>query len=568
MLRRNFFIFICLIVSLFAFIPARASQIEEIVKWKTQIEINRDSSLIVKEEIIYDFGKNRRHGIYRDIPVKYQTSRGRRSIDLSVLAIRRDGVPENYSVRRRGNNIRIKIGDANRTITGKHTYILTYEVKRALNYFDSYDELYWNVTGDGWLVPIKQAQAEIILPAMIKEENLQFSCYQGRFGSQDKCMIRPKQNGVIWAGARGMLQAGEGMTVAVSFPKGLVVEPSWLERLGLVVKDNLILFLPVIVLLVMFYLWYRYGRDPRGRETIIAEYEPPAGLTPILTGSLVDERVDSRDLTAGIVYLAQQGFLTIKRQKQGKWFKQVDYQLTLTKDLDRLPEIAEKDLIRSIFGNKVKAGQMIAVSDLKYDRSFAKEIKKIKKKVYQQMVKRGFFARNPLRVRNVFVTGGMFIMSLSFVFVVFNEMFTWSFFASGLIILFFGFFMPRKTKYGVMLKEKILGFKEFLSVTDKERFKFHNTPSKSPQQFMEYLPYAIALGVEKEWAEQFAEMYMDPPKWYQGDFAKVFVAQQLVEELQGFSSKFNGVMAASGGSGSSGGGFSGGGFGGGGGGSW
>ena len=287
MLRRSFFIFILLALALPLLVRAQFSQ-EEIVSWQSRLNIKADSSLIVSEEIVYDFGENRRHGIYRDIPVKYQTNRGRRSVDLVVLAVKRDGTPEPYLVRRQGNNIRIRIGDADHTITGQHTYGLTYQVRRALNYFDNYDELYWNVTGDKWSVPIKQAQAEIILPAAVKQADLQLACYQGRFGSQDRCVIKQRPDGVILAETRGMLRPGEGITIAVGFPKGLVAEPSLLERLWWMVKDDLVLFLPVIVLLVMFYLWYRYGRDPRGRGTIIAEYEPPAGLTPILVGSLVD----------------------------------------------------------------------------------------------------------------------------------------------------------------------------------------------------------------------------------------------------------------------------------------
>ena len=133
-----------------------------------------------------------------------------------------------------------------------------------------------------------------------------------------------------------------------------------------------------------------------------------------------------------------------------------------------------------------------------------------------------------------------------------------------------GSLMPKKTKLGSDTKDQLLGFKQFLSVTDKERFAFHDAPEKNPQQFMQYLPFAIAMGVEKQWAEQFKDMYIEQPDWYQGNYGSAIIATQLANDLSGFGTQLNSSMTAAshGGAGSSGGGFSGGGFGGGGGGSW
>lgn len=87
------------------------------------------------------------------------------------------------------------------------------------------------------------------------------------------------------------------------------------------------------------------------------------------------------------------------------------------------------------------------------------------------------------------------------------------------------------------------------------------------------MPYAIVLKVEKQWAEQFKDIYKQPPSWYEDPSASTFNTLVFINSLHSFSvstiSTLNsqGSSASSGGSGFSGG-FSGGGFGGGGGGSW
>lgn len=138
--------------------------------------------------------------------------------------------------------------------------------------------------------------------------------------------------------------------------------------------------------------------------------------------------------------------------------------------------------------------------------------------------------------------------------------------------------MSRRTYKGVLAYEHILGFKEFLSVTERERLKFHQAPEKKPQLFEKYLPYAMVLGVENEWAKQFEEIYKQKPDWYESYDSRPLAAYAFVSGLNSLSSKSASIFTSTpasktssgsfGASGFGGGGFSGGGGGGGGGGSW
>jgi uncharacterized membrane protein len=184
---------------------------------------------------------------------------------------------------------------------------------------------------------------------------------------------------------------------------------------------------------------------------------------------------------------------------------------------------------------------------------------------------------NPDRVRATYLIIGFVIASLGLtgIFIAFWLGFmAFSVLISGLILIIFSRFMPRRSQHGAETLEEILGFKLFLSVTEEERLKFHNAPAKNPEMFEKFLPYAMIFGVEKEWAKQFEDMYKTPPSWYEGDFT-TFSALYLVTNLSSLSSAATSTItsrpgggAGGGMSGFGGGGFSGGGFGGGGGGSW
>jgi uncharacterized membrane protein len=212
------------------------------------------------------------------------------------------------------------------------------------------------------------------------------------------------------------------------------------------------------------------------------------------------------------------------------------------------------------------------MSDLK--NTFYKDLNLIKKEIYAQVVQSEYFPDNPNKVRGIYLVIGVLIVIISWFM---GPIFDWygvlSFVASGVVVLVFSFIMPKKTKKGVRALEHIKGFKQYLNVAEKDRIDFHNEPAKEPKLFEKFLPFAMVLGVEKAWAQQFKDIYNENPSWYADAGTKAFIASDLTNSLNAFSAKASTNLAStpssasSGGSGFSGGG-SGGGFGGGGGGSW
>ena len=562
-----------IVMGLFSALPVWAQEIIE--NFEVDIAINSDASIMVTEKIDYNFGGEQKHGIYRDIPVKYKARGGNYNLRIIGLAVTdAQGKPYLFEVLNKGKYKRIKIGDPQENVTGKKEYIINYQVKRAINYFAGYDELYWNATGYEWPVAIEQVKTEVNLPQSVNSNEVKVECYAGPVGSTRHCV----SDRYVYSGqdmvsdlvfTHDRLKAGEGLTVVVGFPKGLVVKPFVFQLAIDILKDNWVLAIPFITFIVLFYLWFTRGRDPKGRGTIIAQYQAPNDLTPAEVGTIIDEKAHKHDISAEIINLAIKEYLKINRIEGKGILKSDDYELYKLKEGDDIINKFESKLFKALFSSDKK---VIKLSDLK--NKFYKDLEKIKKEIYQSTVTKKYFLKNPNKVRGAYLGVGIVILVLSWFS---GPIYSWfgviSLAISGLLVIIFSFFMPRKTRQGVLAKEHILGLKQYLTVAEKDRIKFHNAPEKNPDHFEKLLPYAMVLGVEQDWAKQFEGIYDKQPDWYNDSSGAHFSAFALASSLNSFQTKANTILASrpssasSSGSGFSGG-FSGGGFGGGGGGSW
>jgi uncharacterized membrane protein len=542
---------------------------ERIISFDGEIVVNSDSTINIRENIQYDFGDQEKHGIFRFIPVKYKARGGNYNLRVSDVKITDEsGVPQNFTTSYEGENIKFQVGDADKYVSGTKNYIISYVIRRAVNYFPDHDELYWNFTGDKWLFPIESASVKVVLPENARE-NLQYKCFQGLFGSTNECAVVAKDN-ILEYSSIGPLYSSEGMTIVAGWPKGITPEPTFIQKLRDIAKDNWTLFVPIILFILMYRHWNKKGRDPKGRGTIIAQYESPDKLTPAEIGTMLDGSADNKDVSSTIIDLAIRGFLKIKRTEEKGFLGTTSTEYTFTRLKDEDPKINfEKEVMEGIFGGDKEK----KLSDLK--NKFFKTLSTAKSQLYESVTQKGYYAKNPNTVFGTWIAiaivGGFF---MAFVFGAFQG--GWGVFSgivSGIIILVFGWLMPAVTVKGAELKEKILGFKDFLSVTEKDRLKFHNAPEKNPKMFEKFLPYAMVLGVEKEWAKQFEGIYNQQPGWYEDSSGRMFNAMILSSMVTDFNSSAVTAMssqpssASGGGSGFSGGG-GGGGFGGGGGGSW
>ncbi|MCX6782059.1 MAG: DUF2207 domain-containing protein [Candidatus Magasanikbacteria bacterium] len=552
---------------------------EKIDKFVTDIQLHSDATINIEESIAYDFGDAERHGIFRDITIGYKARGGNyklRVSDISVVDEKNN--PYTFTTSYSGSNLQIKIGDAETLITGKHIYRIRYTVGRAINYFKDHDELYWNATGNGWEVPIGEAETIVRLESDLPDSDVTRTCFFGPYGSTSVCDMSVVEENKVEAGGSVSavlfkaknLGSYEGLTVVVGVPVGTIQKPPLTETIWEIIRDNGILLLPVIIFLLLFRRWKKYGKDAKGRGTIIPEYEAPDNLAPAEVGTLYDNRADRTDVSAQIIQLAVNGYLKIRREETGAVFKSTDYVFTKLKPSVDLTKSFDKEIMDNLF----EKGEVVKLSDLKYE--FASAMQKIIKNLYEDLTKDGYYKNNPMMTKVKYLAGSCLTFFLAFfIGAFFGFLGIFSIIVAALIILVFAFIMPALTQKGAETKEKILGLKLYMTVAEEARIKFHNAPEKNPERFEKLLPYAMVMKVEKEWAKQFEGIYNIQPKWYEDPSHQgMFNAVLLTSSLSSFDTTAASTLgatvsssASSGGSGFSGGG-SGGGFGGGGGGSW
>jgi uncharacterized membrane protein len=542
---------------------------EYVADFQADVTINSDSTVSVRETITYNFSDNQRQGIYRVIPYRYFTAGGRFTVDLNVTGVTdQEGNALVYEVSRNGGNLSVKIGEADQYVSGLQIYVLSYDLRRVINFFDDHDEFYWNVTGNDWEVPIDRSGIVVHLPAGTRAADISADCFTGKYGEQNKdCQITNISNSQVGYSGFNTLTSGEGLTVVLGWPKGILSPPGFFRQLGWLIRDNPLIFLPLLTLLVMLLLWYYHGRDLGRQRTVIPHYRAPSGLNPAEVGSLIDETVNLRDISATFIDLAVRGYLKIKRLEGSGILKQGDWELVKLKDFTGLKQW-ENDFANDVFGSATS----VKLADLK--KTFYKHYPKLVKNMYAQLVAEGFFPKSPNKVRNLYaVLAAVLFMLGAIVLPFFNGgLNIVALLISAMIVFWLGRYMPHKTVSGTEAYQKIKGYKLYLRVAEKDRINFHNAPAKTPEVFEQNLAYAMVLGVEKKWAKQFETVYLKQPAWYEGNFAS-FNAAVLISSLSDFSASSksaltHGSAAAGGGSGFGGGGFSGGGFGGGGGGSW
>jgi hypothetical protein len=352
-----------------------------------------------------------------------------------------------------------------------------------------------------------------------------------------------------------------------------VREPGILRRAKFFWFGNWPFVFPLAALAVMFVLWYERGRDPQRAKPILA-FEPPEGMTPAEVGTLADNSVDMRDVTATVVDLAVRGILVIEEEEQllfGVW-KGSDYGFSLKEGGPdwRAVEPHEREVLDGLFRDGARSS--VKLSELEND--FYRWMPNIRTRVFESLIARGYYRRRPDELRSFYRTLAVVVTVVGPLLGILAAQhlgmaplpFALALATTGIIIGVFGWFMPARTIRGARAFEAVRGFEAFLRQDGAPA----GSAPRPASLFERLLPYAIALGVEKSWAVAFQDLYSAPPGWYRGPNPSVFRTAYLVQRLSLMSSRAGSAMLSSprsygrsaGGGGMSGGGFGGGGGGG------
>ncbi|TDK25046.1 DUF2207 domain-containing protein [Luteimonas aestuarii] len=556
---------------------------ERILSYDSDVQVNGDASLDVTERIrVRAEGSQIRRGIYRDFPTRYRDRRGNRVVvDLEVLEVLRDGQPEPWFTERRDNGVRINTGnDDFLPVPAEFTYTLRYRTTRQLGFFDAHDELYWNAIGTGWDFAIEGGTTEVRLPQPVPVAELEAEAYTGVQGAQgDGYVAELPSPGIARYTLTRPLHPREGFTTVLSFPKGVVIEPSDAQKAWWLLRDNragLVALAGLMVLLVFSIVrWRQVGRDPPPGPVVV-QYDPPDDLSPSALRYIRRRGHDTPCFSADVLSLAVGGHLGIHRDKG---LLKDDWTLERTGAGGRTHGPEQDALLSHLFagGDRIELKNTNAATMQKAMAAHSRAL--------QQRFKGRMFNTNGGSALLAFLialafsvpamiiaasTGSGLLLAIPLVAAMFAVAFV------------FAILVAAPTQEGRRMLDRIEGLRRYLGVAEKQDLQRlqgpgRDEPALDAARFEFLLPYAVALGVEEAWTKKFtlavgaaaAAAATSAIAWYHGS------GRSGIGDLGSFSKSIGSSLASQiassssppgSSSGGGGGGFSGGGGGGGGGG--
>jgi Predicted membrane protein (DUF2207) C-terminal domain/Predicted membrane protein (DUF2207) N-terminal domain len=545
---------------------------ERILSFSSRIVVNADSTMLVTETIkVRSVGEQIKRGIYRDFPTRYRDRYGNNYVvGFDVRDVRRDDIEDGYHTENLSNGVRVYIGREDYFLPpGEYTYTLTYQTDRQLGFFKDHDELYWNVTGNGWVFPIDHTEATVIPPPGVPHDGITTDGYTGPKGAKQKDFTSVvNTDGSVSFASSKVLGAYEGLTIVVGWPKGFVKEPPIEKKVRHFLSDNVI---PItgaggLIVLLIYYVsvWSAVGRDPE-EGTIMALYEPPDNLSPAAMRYITKMGYDNEAFAATVVNMAVKGYLTIEEEGgQYTLRKKAGSNVTISKDEQQVASKLFGSGTEIVLEKKNHAAIRAAREALQTSLASAYEknyfVKNSGRFVIGVLISLAVLALVLFSARHagdalfltIWLTGwSIGVVALLFAVVtlwkavftgwgqaaarkgalgaaIFMTLFSLPFFggeflglyglaqASPVLVVLLGalvfvnilfyHLLKAPTLLGRRVLDRIEGFKTFLAATEEDRFGRLYPVERTPALFERYLPYALALDVEQPWTEQFSDI--------------------------------------------------------------
>lgn len=541
---------------------------ERITNYASDITVEKNGQLDVTETIAFFVtGDQIHHGIYRDFPTRYKDRLGANvHVRFDVTGVKLDGKDVHYTTEGISNGVEVKIGDADTEVEhGSHVYAISYITSRQIGFFKDYDELYWNVTGNGWNFQIDHAEATIHLPpgARIKQ-SAYYTGAQGEAGTLAHSHNLSDTD--IKFETTNPLPSYNGLTVAVGFAKGAVAPPSAMTQRAEFIRDNASPFVAGLgaIVLLIFYItvWWEYGRDPP-HGTIIPLFEAPKGFSAPAVRYLHRMAYDRKAFAAALISMAVKGYMKIE-EDSGK------YTLTRTgkTEIEAGLSGGEKAISSALFSGLHDSIELKQTNHSDISSAIT-GLKTSLKNEYERkyfVTNQGWFFggiailavtgiaaallsedAGPSAFLLVWLSGWSvgtaFILHRAFdawadvingpgsrILNIFGALFMTLFaipFTGGLIFALFEFgnlvspvamvfliaggamayifyhLLKAPTLLGTQIRDQIDGFRIYLSTAEKDRLEVLNPPAMTPEVFEKCLPYAIALDCENTWSKRF-----------------------------------------------------------------
>ena len=527
---------------------------EIIEHFDTKLVVKDSSTANIKESIIWNFGMNSRHGIYRDIP--------KNSMRIKNLKVYQNGMAAEYKLMDRDKFWRIRIGSANRYVSGVVKYELRYNlIGQVVRPFGNKNYIIADLIGTGFKKPIKLATATVYLPKALQNKNITIKAFRGKFGSKEPVSVKNLGDKLVLRTTN--LAPNEGVTVSISFSPSLMKAG---EKPNDRYWENPIYYLFLAPILALFYYFGKRFNIFKDIGSIAPKYRPPNDLTVLEAGLLKDNFVEFTEIKPAILELANLGYIKIEEDSDGVFLKKIN------SDTSKLNSQQIK-ILNAIFGES----EIIPNDSIRID---SQDFESIKEDVHNALVDKGYFGSSvksvresfkfaafgigllsisaffyyvyqdtimekliPLGASILFIVIGIFnligalkskdvgALLFSILWIGFSGIFLYTAIGSKdllislllmLIVIAIGSFLIYKrlntlTFKGVLAKRHLLGLKEFIDKADKDKIKFFLNEDKKYLDKM--LPYAVLFGLNSHWLNLYKELETPLPDWYDGSFS-------------------------------------------------
>lgn len=578
--------------------------------------VNENNTFDITETITANFDVQK-HGIIRKIPLRNKIIRLDGTSSSNRAEITNISVDNNYSVSKSNGMYNIQIGDPDKTLMGKQTYVIKYTYNIGKDPINGYDELYYNIIGNEWDTVIDNLTFSITMPKDFDASKLGFS--YGNEGSTESEKAQYTVNGNQITGSYdGILNPGEAFTVRCELPEGYFVGAKNPTNN----TDYLMFVVPAISLIISFILWLLFGRDKKTVETV--EFYPPQGFNSLEVGFIYKGKADKTDVTSLLIYLADKGYIQISETEEKFLFSSSKgFKITKLKEYDG-NNVNERLFLEGLFKKSnynevtlselynnfyITVNQILTNVNNKENKQKIFEKKSTNKKIFVILLMLASYILITTIPTLTYGSLQELIFGLLFPGIGFSVLFAMVFEDNNITIKIFGIFwgllfggipwltiilpvisqeplyligylfgviciigmalclkyLPKRTTYGLELLGKIKGFKTYLETAEKSRLE--SMVLQNPNYFYDILPYAYVLGVSDKWISKFEGITLSAPNWYTG--SGTFSVATFGTFMNTAMTSANAAMSSSpSSSGSSGGGSAGGGSGGGGGSSW
>jgi len=537
---------------------------ERILLFQSDIDVHHDATVTITETItVESHGQQIKRGIIRELPGTWK---------YKIVSVKKDGKSVFYQIAHAKNQLEIHIGGNDLIARGKHTYQITYTTDDFIDFYKDYDELYLNITGNYWRLPIDQAKASITLPDDVDQSKITAEAYTGKLGSRGTDYRYNTQKNIIFFETTRPFRSGEGLTAVITWNKDVVQKPFWYVHW----YENPYFYLVIIsfFLQLIFLVYLAIMRRQNNKPGVIVPlFYPPKGMTPSILGYMTKiASFEDKLVVADIIQLAVEGYLSISTQSSfadtiHSFFGRTVYTLTLLKKEGATPY--QQSLLETLF---LKNNNYYGITYNLTSKN-KEPLEHAKRHVLKQCQTETTTLLSAFPLFS-FVLGETVLHGVSlFLFFYFYtigfrhiDFYPYVYAAGSFLLIMASSYLNRwYSKTGRKIQDEIDGFLLFLTTTEIDRMHTIGTPpTRTPELYETYLPYAIAVGAEYRWTKQFEKIFADMqqtghpyrPRWYLS--SRPF-------SVSSFSSQFSSSSSFRS-SGAGGGGFSGGGRGGGGGG--